>query len=213
MVTNLFLDFEFTGLHKKTTPISLGIVSQCGKTFYSEFTDFDKSQVDEWIQTNVIANLRLQEKIKVSNDGWEHWLSDNGKYDNALDFALAKKDMSHFECIGKTPMVVNRLEKWLAQFEQVEIWGDCLAYDWVLFCELFGHALNIPKNVYYIPFDICTLFKAKGIDPDVSREEFAGNSITVSTAEHWGANPKHNALWDAYVIRECYNKLTIPKPQ
>jgi hypothetical protein len=25
--------------------------------------------------------------------------------------------------------------------------------------------------------------------------------------EHWGVNAKHNALWDAYVIRECYKKL------
>ena len=25
--------------------------------------------------------------------------------------------------------------------------------------------------------------------------------------EHWGTVIKHNALWDAYVIRECYKKL------
>ena len=90
------------------------------------------------------------------------------------------------------------LECWLNQFEQIEFWSDCLSYDWVLFCEIWGHSFKIPKNIYYIPFDICTLFKAKGIDPDISREEYA---------EIEGKSEKHNALWDANVIKLCYDKL------
>lgn len=94
----------------------------------------------------------------------------------------------------------NSLREWLGKFESVEMWGDCLAYDWVLFCELFGGAFEIPKNVYYIPFDICLLFKLRGVDPDVNREDFAGP---------WQAyNTKHNALWDARIIKACYEKLT-----
>jgi hypothetical protein len=86
----------------------------------------------------------------------------------------------------------------LSAYKHVEIWSDCLAYDWVLFNQLWGHAFNIPKNVYYIPFDICTLFKIKGIDPDINREEFA---------EIQEKPEKHNALWDAKVIKACYEKL------
>ena len=93
----------------------------------------------------------------------------------------------------------SNLSNWLEQFEQVEIYGDCLAYDWVLFCQIFGHAFNIPKNVYYIPFDLCSFFKVKGIDPDINREEFAGLVA--------GENDKHNALWDAKVIKACFEKL------
>jgi hypothetical protein len=85
---------------------------------------------------------------------------------------------------------------WLSQWDSVEMWSDCLAYDWVLFNNLFGTAFDIPKNVYYIPFDICTLFKIKGLDPDINREEFAGLD-----------GPKHNALHDALVIKACYEKL------
>ena len=59
-------------------------------------------------------------------------------------------------------------------------------------------AFDIPKNVYYIPFDICTLFKAKGIDPDINREKFS---------ELVDGSQKHNALWDAKVIKACYDKL------
>lgn len=86
--------------------------------------------------------------------------------------------------------------------DQVEMWSDCLAYDWVLFCQLFCGAFDIPDNVYYIPFDICTMFKLKGIDPDINREEFAGVA---------DAKEKHNALHDAEVIRSCYWKLDTQK--
>lgn len=89
------------------------------------------------------------------------------------------------------------IEEFIEPYEHVEFWSDCLSYDWVLFNQIWGHAFNIPSNVYYIPFDLCTLFKVKGIDPDVNREEFA---------EMARGNEKHNALWDAKVIRECYNK-------
>ena len=55
----VFLDTEFTGLHKNTTLISLGITSEFGDSFYAEFTDYDRESIenDKWIQYNVINNL------------------------------------------------------------------------------------------------------------------------------------------------------------
>ena len=58
----LFFDTEFTGLHKDTTLISIGIISEDERTFYAELTDYDKSQVDDWIKENVIDNLLLKDK-------------------------------------------------------------------------------------------------------------------------------------------------------
>jgi len=174
--TKIFFDTEFTGLHQNTTLISIGLISECGKTFYAELTDYDKSQVDDWLQKNVIDNLLVKENSTVGLD-----LPDTRVV------------------IGTVKSIKDYLTEWLSQFKQVEMWSDCLSYDWVLFCQIFGHAFNIPKNVYYIPFDICTLFKIKGIDPDVSREKFG-------CGEFYSEMPKHNALWDARVIRECYFK-------
>ena len=59
----LFYDFEMTGLHKNTTPISLGIVSEDGKKFYAEFVDFDFNQVNDWITKNVLDNLFLKKTL------------------------------------------------------------------------------------------------------------------------------------------------------
>lgn len=112
------------------------------------------------------------------------------------DIPLTK--MWNLKMCGDTERIRHELTEWLNQFDFVEIWSDCLAYDWVLFCNIWGHAFNVPQVVYYIPFDICTLFKIKGVDPDISRETFS--SMT-------GGQKKHNSLWDAMVIKECYNKL------
>ena len=104
----------------------------------------------------------------------------------------------HFTAKNNSGAIRFYLENWLLSFnENIEVWSDCLAYDWVLFCELFGGALKVPSFISYIPFDICTLMKLKGIDPDVNREEFAG-------IEPEG---KHNALVDSRVIKACYEKL------
>ncbi|TFJ45130.1 hypothetical protein CKN73_01415 [Carnobacterium divergens] len=173
----IFMDTEFTGLHKNTTLISIGLVAENGHTFYAELTDFNKGQIDNWLQENVINHLYLNED----------------QYERSL-----RSSYEEFETVGCTSHVEGELRWWLKQFDKVEIWSDCLSYDWVLFNNVFGHAFKIPENVYYIPFDICTVFKLKGIDPDISREDFTSSLV---------AGTKHNALYDALVIKACYEKL------
>ncbi len=200
MKTKLFIDLEFTGLHQATTPISLGIISECGKTFYAEFTDYDKTQLNDWLEENVIANLWVTKHDPITPLGIV--ITDDLKW----------ADMHVF---GTSDFIKSKLEEWLSQFENILIWSDCLAYDWVLFSQIWGHAFSIPKNIYYIPMDICTVFQMKGIDPDISRERFATDVFSENDEPlFFDQNKqllelkKHNALWDAFVIRECYKKLT-----
>ena len=102
------------------------------------------------------------------------------------------------DCGYPTATVKSELELFLSAYDKVEIYSDCLAYDWVLFNNIWGDAFSIPKNIYYIPFDLCTALLYHGIDPDISREEFAGMT---------DGSQKHNALWDAKVIKACFEKL------
>lgn len=189
----VFFDTEFTGLHKDTTLISIGFISENGRTFYAELNDYDKSQIDDWLQKNVIDNLLMS----APKEGEVEYFTATRHSDNPIGNDLYNSYSVQLN--GNKEEIRIALEKWLLQFKQVEIWSDCLSYDWVLFNDIFGHAFKIPKNVYYIPFDICTLFKAKGIDADISKEEFA---------EMKDGSQKHNALWDAKVIKKCYEKLT-----
>lgn len=198
-MTKVFFDTEFTGLHKDTTLISIGLVAEDGRTFYAELNDYDKSQVDDWIQENVINNLIFEEPPAGEQD---HHSQSRFNRDVPIP------QMHCTELRGTKEEVRTALEEWLSQFDKIEIWSDCLAYDWMLFNDIFDHAFNIPNNVYYIPFDICTLFQIKGVDPDISREEFADGYIST---EGKSIKPdfinKHNALWDAYIIKACYDRL------
>lgn len=178
-MTKLFLDTEFTGLHQNTTLISLALVADSGEEFYAELTDFDRDQVTPWIHEHVVQHLKQPHREATFCD---------------TTTLLG----STTTMVGPTYFVAAQLQAWLQQFPSCEIWSDTLAYDWVLFCQLFGGALNIPKNVYYIPFDLATLFKVVGIDPDVNREEFAARTGWTDDL------PTHNALHDARVQRECY---------
>lgn len=195
---NLFFDFEFTGLHAGTTPISLGIVAENFGFFYAEFTDYDETQIErekdggEFIKTNVLDNLILEKQNLKENDFYEYYKGN---------------DLFAMKVRGDKSFIVEKLKKWLFSFNtQLEMWGDCLHYDWVLFLDLFGSAFDLPECVYYIPFDICTLFKVKNIDPDINREEFVKEYIkTYKEADDF--SNKHNSLHDADIIMYCYNKL------
>lgn len=181
----VFFDTEFTGLHKNTTLISIGLVDENGRTFYAEFTDYDKKQIDNWLQDNVMDNLTI---INSGSVNYKLAMGENVDIDAGC-FA------------GTTAYIRDKLAKWLSEYDLVEIWSDCLAYDWVLFNNIFGHAFKIPKNVYYIPFDICTLMKVKGVDPNISREKYAYDGTFPYDTK------KHNSLYDAWTIKRCYERL------
>jgi hypothetical protein len=55
--TKIFFDTEFTGLHQGTTLISIGLIFECGKTFYAEFTDYAITQVDNWLKDRIVSNI------------------------------------------------------------------------------------------------------------------------------------------------------------
>lgn len=174
-MTKIFFDCEMTGLHKGTTLISIGLVSECGKEFYAELTDYNRSQVNDWIQENVIDNLMFNDYDKLN------------KQLGAITFVKGTK-----EEVGLA------LKDWFNLFNTIELWSDRPYYDVVLLQDFFGGAFGIPSHVCYISFDICTLMKAFGVDPDVSREAFIDTPID---------GVKHNSLHDSRVIKACYEKL------
>lgn len=203
----VFFDTEFTGLHQNTTLISVGLIAETGQTFYAELNDYDESQVDEWLRKNVIAKLKFappgpgeQEHFSWARGGAAVELRGDTStvaryladwFQELLGGPLSWVDYANF---GHVPVEPPRL----VEEPQIQLVSDCHHYDIVLLHNLWDHAFNMPKCVHYIPMDICPLLEAAGVDPDVNREEFARMTD--------GAE-KHNALWDARVIRACYRRV------
>ena len=173
-------DTEFTGLHRNTTLISLGAVLSNGNTFYAEFTDYDKSQINPWLQEHVIENLILHDELEVTQD-----------FD-----CIVKGDREIIKKAFFIWLELNGFHNTSTSEDPVTFYSDCLTYDWMLLTDLlFGDALNIPEGFNYIPIDLSTMLLAIGEDPDVSREDFAEETPALVL--------KHNALADASIIRIC----------
>lgn len=177
----IFFDTEFTGLHKDTTLISIGLVDEDGKTFYAEFSDYDRSQVDYWIKENVLAHLKFNDDPS------------KGTFENIHD--------GNIEIYGTKADIRASLRSWLYKYDSVQLVPDVCHYDMVLFIDIFGSAFNIPKNVcpfcYDINHDIAELCKISDAEAfDKSREEICYKEIE---------GDKHNALYDTKVIKEIYS--------
>jgi hypothetical protein len=174
----IFFDFEFTGLHKNTTPISIGLVTDEGNKFYAEFNDFDNNQVDGWIQDNVISKLLYN----------EHFMCLELQPDNKT--MLMKDDKQN---------ISNQLNIWLSQFKEIEFWGDCVAYDWILFVDLIGMGKpmrKMPKNfVSYQAYDVFTILKIKGVNSKENRHKLLGLD---------DGKQQHNSLYDAEITKKLY---------
>lgn len=180
-MAHIFFDTEFTGLHKNTTLISIGLVAENGKKFYAELNDYDKNQVDNWIQENVIDNLlNRSEDNDYCTPNWYYW--------------------------GNKQFVGEKLFKWLQQFDEVEWVSDVCHYDFVLLIDLvYGYAFNMPYGKHCsachdINQDIAEYYCISEIEAfDKSREDI----LKESSKEIEGI--KHHALYDAKVIKAIYN--------
>jgi oligoribonuclease (3'-5' exoribonuclease) len=178
--TLIFIDFEFTGLHIKTTPVSIGLVTDCGRKFYAEFNDYDKTQCDEWINENVINKLLFNNHI--------HYL-ENNEEEKIINIKNDKKTIS------------ESLNFWLKQFKNIEFWGDSVSYDWLLFIDLIGMGKTmrkLPNNFEsYHAYDISTVLKIKYHKPKENRHKILGiENIN-----------QHNALYDAEITMKLYEKF------
>lgn len=177
-MSKLFLDTEFTELSQQAQLLSLALVSEDERWFYAEFTDVDTNGLSEWHQEHVVPHLSLSEQ-QIS------------QFPSGGTYLKATK-----------PQIVSSLKEWLQQWTHIEIWADVPAFDWVLFCELFGGALHIPKQIHYVVRDLATLFILRGYDADTDRFEFAYREL--------GNRPemvRHNALADAWTASICYRKM------
>lgn len=202
----IYFDCEFTGLHKNTTLISIGLVDSKGRSFYAEFNDYSEEQlsVNPWIQENVIPYLS-HPKTKLDGRAWK--------------------------ITGNRQEVRRQLFFWLDDYVKeeriVQFVSDVAHYDFVLLLDLLldgADATTLPKFISPCCLDVNQdLATSLSRDPkpegmseeeynknyvplylsfDISREEFVRN---IPNFKYNGK--QHNALYDAHVIRAIHQYL------
>lgn len=191
-----FIDTEFIeGFHKPIFGkrrhfidlISIGIISEDGRTYYALSNEYDYWKASDWVGQNVIRPIYINEV--------------HGDMRNQMDITNFHKR------IGKpnSQIVFELLEFfgcWRDQLfwrspEGVEIFGYYSDYDWVLFCSLFGKMIDLPKGFPMYCIDLKQTLDEKGLHlknhPDYPKQE-----------------NEHNALDDAKWNQCLYNFLTKP---
>lgn len=181
----IYFDTEFTGLHKNTSLISIGLIAEDDSKFYAELEDYDVSQVDTWLEDNVIKHLYKNNGVEIASD---------------VNYIY-----------GTKTEVRDALYQWLTKFDEIQFVADVCHYDFVLLIDLFGSAFDMPENCSKTCHDINQdIAQYKGISEieafDLSREQLLEDrGITVTDGD------KHNALYDALVTKHiCEDLLYTP---
>lgn len=110
--------------------------------------------------------------------------------------------------LGSKEDVREELREWLANFgDDIQFVSDVCHFDFVLLINLFGNAFDLPKNVSASCHDINQdIAKHYGISEreafDKSRED-----IVMELCGKPIEGRKHNALYDAEVVKAIYAEV------
>lgn len=226
----VFFDCEFTGLKQNTTLISIGLISNDGRIFYAEFTDYNESDCDDWIKNNVLANLKYKDNVPFLVKTLNKTVRENEE----MKSHPAEEDDKGFniEMKGIKKDISRELTLWLNQFVKedyyIEFVSDVCHYDFVLLVDLLlaykGENLtalamdeHYSSCCYDLNIDIATYLSTNARKAfDINRETLLGKLYDSQLFDK--RNPevkrllsnrddKHNSLYDARVIKELYKEL------
>lgn len=162
-----FLDTEFieSGPRYPVELISIGIIAEDGREFYAISSEYDSSHASPWVRENVLMPLLAENPTdffslkeiaaKVLAFIWPDW--------------PPKGDPSQM-----SPRLRDEAR------EKPEFWGYYADYDWVVFCQMFGTMMDLPKGFPMYCRDIKQLCDERG-NPELPKQ----------------GKGEHNALADA----------------
>lgn len=142
-----FLDTEFieSGPSKPIQLISIGIVAEDGREFYAISSEWNEEDASQWVSENVIAKLRTPPG--------DYWKPLRMIADELIQFVWTYFPENP---AGLSPCVRSEMR------EAPEFWGYYADYDWVVFCQIFGTMMDLPKGFPMYCRDIKQLCDDKG---------------------------------------------------
>lgn len=172
-----FIDTEFSerGAKHPIELISIALVSEKGHAIYLVSNEFDEGACNEWVKEHVLPKLddkRLSlENIRKS----------------ILTFVEYHEHAEH----GPRDVVDAFVEKISPRPRPApEFWGYFVSYDWVVFCQIFGRMVDLPKGWPQFARDVRQLMDEYEIKKD--------------QLPPMDKDAAHDALYDARWTREAY---------
>jgi hypothetical protein len=167
-----WLDTEFIEDGETIDLISIGIVAEDGREYYAINLDCDLSKASKFVKENVIPKLPPK-PVNLADPSVSPWKKKRLIQAEVADFlgAIAFAEISPKEDLwnrslmkiqAHAPIWLNLAlnhTPWLKPAtnltttytlapaeEKPEIWAYYADYDWVVFCQLFGTMMDLPKG-------------------------------------------------------------------
>jgi|SRR5690625_4231458 len=170
-----FIDTEFIEKPGSIELISIGIVSNDGRELYAVSKDFNLQDAwaDEWIRENVLKPIyhdfnRDKSRVFTLPSMWSV----------IREYGKSNKEIAA-EIIDFIPSNTNPV-----------FYGYYSAYDWVLFCWLFGRMIDLPKRFPMYCNDL--------------KQIMLGMGVTKKDEGYPVQENEHNALADAHWNKKLY---------
>lgn len=133
-----WLDTEFIEDGKTIDLISIGIVAEDGRELYLINDDCDFTKANDWVRENVLSPMGIHVSDDRRRIDFDHmrpydplWQSRKNISQAVLEFVYGTDER---------PTVEGYLNT------KPEFWGYYADYDWVVFCQLFGTMMDLPKG-------------------------------------------------------------------
>ena len=140
-----FLDTEFIEDGKTIDLISLGLVREDGSTLYLQNTECDFSKASDWVWRNVFPHLAHFDMRGRRACGPRVQSYDSGLGRHTI---VTCGDSVNDPCPWATRREIEeKVVKFCSETsDKPEFWGYYADYDWVVFCQLFGPMIELPKG-------------------------------------------------------------------
>lgn len=210
-----FIDSGVNGRGADIDLISIGIVSEDGRSYYAQSVEFNPDAASPWVWDNVIPALSMHQ----SSFGRHTHLKPYHKGLLGQSIRLHRYGQCTFENPAKDVVgpsgtklpelllcadcpwrtreqirdeVVSFLDP--EKYGKPELWGWCAGYDFVVFCQLFGTMMDLPDGYPHYIKDIQYILDEHSISDDQLPDEPP-------------AGQAHNALVDARYIGQLWSHL------
>lgn len=156
-----YLDTEFIEHATGIELLSLGIVSEKGESFYAENTAVDLRLADKWVGENVLPYLGKDNNFQYGMHG-THYYGDTTT------------------CQGDYSYIHQEILNFLKEDDKPEFYAYYGAYDWVVFCKIFGRMIDLPKKFPMYVRDLKQILDEK--IETISDNWFMDNDLFMETA-------------------------------
>lgn len=130
--------------------ISIGIVSEDGRSYYAIGNEYRYKDADKWVRENVIlpayidaVHGDMRNSLTVENF---HLRVGKSKKQIAIEMMMFFYPEIATNFKGEEVEFLERGKKFGWGGDAPEFYGYYCDYDWVLFCSIFGRMIDLPKG-------------------------------------------------------------------